>query len=150
VILPGDMALVIPWWAYAGFAFVFSALIRLPLAFFRCYRVVAEQGGGVRAFVHAYWCTFIGLGCKSERESVRGDYLTSFVLGGIELMVFPVLFAAGLDMYIGAWLGVKVAAQHKHWSNDRVAFAAFLVGNALVLIVAFVYLQGYVGSLGNV
>jgi hypothetical protein len=158
MIFPEDTALVVPWWIYAGSAFFFSGLIRLLLTFFRCYRLAAEHGGGIPAFLSFYWRTLVGIGYKpvdlsadeAERKRVRGDYLTAFVLGGIELMAYPVLFAAGLDIYVGVWLGAKIAAQYRHWSEDRGAFAVFLVGNALVLIVAFVFLQGFIGSTGNV
>ena len=153
LIFPEDTALLISWWSYAGWAFLFSASIRLLLTFFRCYRLAVENGGGIRAFGHYYWRIFIGLGYKAvrpsideaEKERVRGDYLTAYVLSGIELMTYPVLFAAGLDLYVGAWVGLKVVAQYKHWSEDRGSFTGFLVGNALVLIVAFVFLQGFIG-----
>ena len=153
LILPGDTALFISWWSYAGAAFLLSGLVRLVLTLFRSYRLAAETGGGIRAFARWYCRILIGLGGKPPRptdgeagkERVRGDYLTPYVLGGIELMTYPVLFAAGLDLYVGAWLGLKAAAQYRHWSADRGAFAAFLVGNALVLMFAYVFLLGYVG-----
>jgi hypothetical protein len=141
-----------------GSAFLFSALIRLVLMLFPCYRLVAENGGGIQAFLANYLRTLIGLGSKpadpvadkAGKHRIHGDYLTSFMLGGIELIAYPVLFAAALDIYVAAWIAAKTAAQYKHWSEDRFSFTVFLAGNALVLIVAFVVLQGFIGSLDSV
>jgi hypothetical protein len=95
---------------------------------------------------------FVGLGHKvidpkledEKKERIRGDYLTAWALGFLELATFPFLFAAGLDAYVGAWMGLRVVAQYKHWTEDRGSFTAFLIGNALVILLAFAYLQGYV------
>jgi len=83
---------------------------------------------------------------EEEKERVRGDYGTAYVLGVLEVATYPFLFAAGLNAYVGAWIGLKVVVQYKHWTEDRGSFTAFLIGNALVMIFAFVFLQAYVGQ----
>ncbi len=129
-----------------------SALVRFVLTFFKCYRLVHENGGGIGDFARYFVRVLVGLSHRGvdpklnaeQKERVRGDYLTAYFLGVLELAAFPFLFAAELYAYVGAWIGLKVVAQYKHWADDRGLFAAFLVGNALVLILAFVCLQGYV------
>lgn len=148
-----DSALKILWWKYWALAMVFSFAIRTVLTAFRSYRLIVENGGGAHAFCCYFFRTLAGLGHKEfdpkmededKKERIRGDYLTAYILGVLELATFPFLFAAGLYEYVGAWIGLKVVAQYKHWTEDRGSFTAFLIGNALVLIFAFTCLQGYV------
>src|SRR5437773_2627592 len=144
--------LAIPTWQYIGYALLLSALVRTLLIFFRCFRLVHENEEGLREFWRYFWRLFLGLSHggvaktlkPEEKERVRGDYLTAYALGALELAAFPFLFAAELYAYVGAWIGLKVIAQYKHWTKDRGSFTGFLVGNALVLILAFECLQRYV------
>lgn len=145
-------ALAIPTWQYIAYALALSAVVRAVLISFRCYRLVHENDEGMRDFVCYFGRLFIGLSHAGvdkklkpeEKERVRGDYLTAYVLGALELAAFPFLFAAELYAYVGAWIGLKVIAQYKHWTEDRGSFTGFLIGNALVLILAFECLQRYV------
>jgi len=137
------------------YAALWSAAIRFPLTLLRVYRALVEHGGGGREFIKYFLRIFVGLGYKpfdrtlpseEEKERVRGDYTTAWILGILELVTFPFLFAAGRDVYVAAWIGLKVVAQYKHWIEDRGSFTAFLIGNALVLIFAFKVLQRYIGA----
>jgi len=143
----------LPWWKYWALALLLSAVVRIVLTLFRVFRHAHESGSSATSV----WCyfarTLIGLGkevdfstlkTEEEKERVRGDYGTAYVLGVLELVAYPFLFAAGLNAYVGAWIGLKVVVQYKHWTEDRGSFTAFLIGNALVLMFAFVILQGYV------
>src|SRR3954452_23237568 len=147
-----ESVLAIPPWQYVAYAFLLSAVVRALLVFFRAFRVVHESDEGVSEFVRYFWRLFVGLSHRGvdkklkpeQKERARGDYLTAYVLGATELTAFPFLFAAELYAYVGAWIGLKVVAQYKHWTEDRGTFTGFLVGNALVLIFAFVCLQQYI------
>lgn len=147
-----DSALDISWWRYLLFAMALSVVIRAILTFFKCYRIVYEDGGGVRAFMRYFVRILCGVGhkditsetCRDDQEKIRGDYGMSYVLGVLELTAFPFLFSAGLYAYVGAWIGLKVVAQYKIWTKDRGSFTQFLIGNALVLILAFACLRGHV------
>ena len=129
-----------------------SASIRVLLTFFRGFQLVHENDEGIREFIRYFARIFLGLSHSGvdkklkpeEKERARGDYLTAYVLGVIELAAFPFLFAAELYVYVGAWIGLKVVAQYKHWTEDRGSFTGFLVGNALVLILSFECLQKYI------
>jgi hypothetical protein len=130
-------ALGIPSWQYVLYALLLSALVRVVLTFFKCYRLTHENAEGSRSFVRYFLRAFVGLSHAGvnrrldpeEKERVRGDCLTAYVLGVLELAIFPFLFAAELHAYVGAWIGLKVVAQYKHWADDRGLFTAFLVGN---------------------
>lgn len=145
-------ALSVPSWQYVAYAMLLSAAIRFVLIFFRCFRLLHENGGGLHEFARYFARTFVGLShsgvdktlSPEDKERIRGDYLTAYALGVIELATFPFLFAAELYAYVGAWIGLKVVAQYKHWADDRGTFTGFLVGNGLVLILAFVCLQTYI------
>ena len=143
-------ALTIPVWQYLLCAMLLSAFVRAVITLFRCFRLVHEERG---SFITYFFRLFSGRSPKgfkpnmseAEKEQVRGDYLAPFFLGMLELATFPFLFSAELYTYVGAWIGLKLVAQYKHWTDDRGSFNSFLVGNALVLVLAFAYLQGYVG-----
>lgn len=87
---------------------------------------------------------FIGLPAEVPENQHRGDYLTPWVLGFLELVAFPPLMATGHWSYVGAWIAFKTAAQYKHWSDDRFIFNRFLIGNALIVILAYWFLVGLV------
>src|SRR5687767_1455410 len=123
-------ALAIPAWQYVAYALVLSALVRALLIFFRCFRLVHENDEGLGDFWRYFWRLFLGLSHSGvakklkpeEKERVRGDYLTAYALGALELMAFPFLFAAEHYAYVGAWIGLKVIAQYKYWTEDRGSF----------------------------
>lgn len=145
-------ALAISPWSYFLYALLLSALVRAVITLFRSFRLVHEDGGGFTGFWCYFFRLFIGISPKGfvaqmseeQKERARGDYLSPLVLGTLELAAFPFLFAAELYTYVGAWIGLKLVAQYKHWLDDRGSFNSFLVGNALVLLLAFTCLQGYV------
>jgi hypothetical protein len=141
----------IPPWYYLLDAICLSGFVRVVLTLFRCYRHVQEGIEGDPPFMHCFGRLLIGKPAvdlrsvsEKDRERCRGDYLAPFFLGFLELFMFPILFAAGLQLYVGAWIGLKLVAQYKHWADDRNAFNAFLVGNALVLTISAMFLQRFV------
>ena len=141
-------------WDYFILAFVLSFCIRMLLTLLRSYRYVQEIGGSestIKRYGQYFWRLMLGKPIKDianlseeEKGRYRGDYLVPFILGFIELSAFPILLAAGSQIYIGAWISLKMLAQYKHWSEDPNKFNAFLLGNALVLVLSFaVYVQWY-------
>ncbi len=145
-------ALGIPSWQYLLYAVLLSAFVRAVLTLFRCFRLVHEDNSGSGTFKRYFVRLYLGLSPKGfklnmseeQKERVRGDYLEPLVLGALELATFPFLFAAELYAYVGAWISLKLVAQYKHWAEDRGSFNVFLIGNPLVLVLAFTCLQGYV------
>jgi hypothetical protein len=138
-------------WCYVAYAALLSAGVRLILTLFRCYRFWDEHRCAFRVLVNLFFRLMAGRGLvelkgldAKDIERNRGDYLAPFVIGFLELLAYPLLFAGGLHVYVGAWISLKLVAQYKHWADDRNTFNAFLLGNGLILVFAFVFLQGYV------
>ncbi len=130
---------------------LFLALgVRLLLVLLKAYEVVSEEKGV--AFWRAAARMYSGRGAtrpatdsKVDDRDGRGDYLAPLVLGWLELLTFPVLLRGGYWVYIGAWVGLKTLAQYRKWESNRSMFNRFLIGTALVLILAYVILLPYVG-----
>lgn len=138
-------------WCYVAYAALLSALVRVVLTLFRCYRFWDECRSTPATLLRLFGRLMIGRGFADlkdlddkDKERNRGDYLAPFIIGFLELLTFPILFAAGLHVYAGAWISLKLVAQYKHWADDRNTFNAFLLGNALILVLAFIFLQGHV------
>ncbi len=74
----------------------------------------------------------------------RSDYLLTFLLGTLELVVYPILLLAQNGAYvIGAWLSFKALAQWRGWTESRNSFNHFLLINAVVVVVSYL-LASYV------
>jgi len=138
-------------WCYVAYAALLSAMVRVVLTLFRCYRFWDEHRSTLSTLLGLFGRLMVGKGLKElkglddkEKERNRGDYLAPFIIGFLELLAFPILFAAGLHVYVGAWISLKLVAQYKSWADDRNTFNAFLLGNALILVFAFIFLQGHV------
>jgi hypothetical protein len=138
-------------WCYVAYAALLSAVVRLVLTLFRCYRFWDEHRSSFRTLLGLFGRLMVGRGLvelkdlnDKEKERNRGDYVAPFVIGFLELLTFPILLAAGLHIYVGAWISLKLVAQYKHWADDRNTFNAFLLGNGLIVVFAFVFLQQYV------
>ena len=138
-------------WCYVAYAALLSAVVRIILTLFRCYRFWDEHRCRLSVLLGLFARLVAGRGLvelkalgDKDKERNRGDYLAPFVIGFLELLAFPILFAAGLHVYVGAWISLKLVAQYKHWADNRNTFNAFLLGNALILVFAFIFLQGHV------
>ena len=71
-------------------------------------------------------------------DFLNRDYVVPFLVGTLELALYPVLVSLGSWQAIGAWIGVKTAAGWRWQQNaDRQAYTNFLLGNALVIFAAF-------------
>lgn len=138
-------------WCYAAYAVLLSALVRVVLTLFRCYGFWDERRSSLPALLGLFGRLMIGRGLvelngldDKDKERNRGDYLAPFIIGFLELLTYPILFAAGLHLYVGAWISLKLVAQYKHWADNRNTFNAFLLGNALILVFAFTFLQEHI------
>ena len=83
----------IPSWQYWIYVMLLSALVRAVLTFFKSFRLAHESGGNVSDFFRYFLRIFVGLSHRGvspkltpeEKERVRGDYLTAYALGVLEL-----------------------------------------------------------------
>lgn len=129
------------WPMYMAEAFLVAIGIRLVLCFLRW---TARPSDAKRQV--SYWRILIGYGAGREpdknADENADDYLHPAILGYLELLVYPILLAAGKPEYIGAWLGLKVVPKFGMWSSHRETYQRFLIGNALAIISSY-FLQEY-------
>ena len=124
---------------YIGISGVLSLLVRATLNFFSALELWRSKPE-VEAFFKTFWNLFGGLAADPKRS----DYWTSFILGWLECLAYPVLMATGNWQYVGAWVGFKTFAQWQEWKEHRQAFNRFLIGNALVMLMSLMVLVRYV------
>lgn len=134
--------------------FACAAAIRIVHGALRAVRLTADAGGGWRVFVATFKRILWGFPAANSGASgstvapaaVGGapDYFTTFIIGSFELAAYPVLMATGAWTVIGAWMGLKTAAQWREWSRDRTVFHMFLIGNLMVIATAALVLPGFV------
>lgn len=74
------------------------------------------------------------------------DYWRPFILGFLELFIYPILMFTGGWKFIGAWLSFKTFGQWAEWKTNRNTFNVFLIGNALILVVSYVFMRLWVAS----
>ena len=116
------------WLWYVISAILVSAGIRVVLTFLRWIERFSKGRPQL-----SFRVILIGFGAGEGRD----DYLHPFVVGCLELLVYPVLLASGRPEYIGAWLGLKVIPKLGAWSTQRETYQRFLIGNALVIISSY-------------
>lgn len=65
-------------------------------------------------------------------------YVVPFLVGTLELAIYPILISLGSWQAITAWIGLKIANSWRWQQNaDRRGYTNFLFGNALVIFAAF-------------
>lgn len=117
---------------------IFSLLIR---AFLASLRALKRNGEIREPFLECAWGIFLGFPMGQTDEDIKkADHWCNYILGLIELSGYSILMAANEWKIIGAWLGFKTLAQWNVWKDDRTTFNRFLIGNAIVVIVAFIFL----------
>ena len=72
----------------------------------------------------------------------EGDKGQAFVLGWFEIIAYAFLMAANLPLYIGGWLVFKTVNRTKYREQDRGYFNRYLLGNALVILAAYLVAAG--------
>jgi uncharacterized membrane protein len=75
-----------------------------------------------------------------SRDGQARDLWLNSAIGIAELTAYPVLMVTDHLGVIGAWLTLKTVAQWKVWAESRIVFNRFLIGNILVVFVAFLWL----------
>ena len=80
----------------------------------------------------------------NDLERKKSDFWYASILGPLELWSYPILMATGAWTVIGAWLGFKTIAQWRNWNEDRISFNRYLIGNALVVLAAYLILVPYI------
>ena len=130
---------------YLIFALCLTVVVRLVLVLLRSYRAAMAPGDKQLMFWSICVRMIVGLDPdkSASKEKDTGDYLAPFFVGFLELLSYPVLIAANLPEYVGAWIGLKTIALYFRWKNDRTLFNTFLVGNALIIIFSW-YLSGMI------
>lgn len=109
-----------------------SLAIRIISATLRSF----ERSERLKMIPLNFWEAFKGF----HTDPLIGDRWMPFILGFLELLIYPFLIKAGLWVGIGAWITLKTVAQWESWQKHRNVFNRFLIGNALVIISAFVLL----------
>ena len=117
-------------WCYVGSAFVFCVFVRAILSLFSAAQLSYIHK---MSFMDGFCGAMIGWVDRHNRDEkiicVKGQYfLSSFVLGLMELLAFPILFATSLVTVIGVWIGFKAVAQWSTWKEQRFTFNRFLLG----------------------
>ena len=118
---------------YLASALLVCLLIRLVLTLLRLSEGLSKQRPQP-SFRSIFWGFKVG-------ENAN-DYFQPFIVGFLELLVYPVLLAADKPEYIGAWLGLKVLPKLGVWSTQRETYQRFLIGNALVIVLSY-FLQRF-------
>src|SRR3989442_3238203 len=77
----------------------------------------------IASYWTAFWYCFNGFNQFKEHS----DLWIPFVIGVIELAVYPVLLVLGQIAIIGGWIGVKTAGGWMGWQASRTSFNRFLL-----------------------
>lgn len=115
--------------AYLGAAMGLSLAIRFVSAVLRAM----EKSTYADQFPANVRTSFQGWG----GGKADNDHWFPYFIGILELMTFPFLMAAGLWTGVAGWIGLKTLPQWSVWKDNRSTFNRFLIGNALVVILAF-------------
>ena len=123
----------LPWYVIAvvGAQFLIRAIVT---AFGALHENHGYYDGTWRSF-GKHWKRALKGWFPEDYEGKRSDLTLPFWVGLLELLVYPLLLTApeGTTI-IGAWIGFKTIAQWKRWTDDRVRFQRYFLGNALVII----------------
>lgn len=118
---------------------VYGLCIRLFLSMLRAFDVDSSPLSSIRSNTIEYFCGFY-----LSTETDHSDHWLTFILGIIELSIYPILIVTHNWSFIGAWLGFKTVAQWGTWGKNRNTFNRFLIGNVIVLLVSYLLLTGFI------
>jgi hypothetical protein len=133
-------------WCYIAAVLIAAAMIRVFLSAIRSLKQAHERNGSWAIYLRMMRLNLRGLHPKTEdgKPSPYSDYWYTFILGALELAAYPILIVMNAWIVIGAWIGLKALAQWEVWAKDRATFNLFLIGNALNVFVAFLFLTKFV------
>ena len=132
---------------YFAVVILLSLLIRLLMASLRAFERPVESG-----YANTVRAIFLGKSVKTQKGEIAlvADYWHPFILGTFELITYPVLMVTGAWTMVGAWLAFKTLPHWKDWTDKRVSFNRFLIGNALVLLAGYYFLVPLVSTNASV
>ncbi|MBU0561302.1 MAG: hypothetical protein KKD86_20045, partial [Bacteroidetes bacterium] len=91
-----------------------------------------------------YWACFKHSLIGYDEDSTKADYWYPYIIGVFELLIYPFIISSGLWIGVALWLTLKTLPQWGEWKNNRAIFNRFLIGNVIVLILAFVFMTQFV------
>ena len=121
------------WWQYVVGAAIVALVTRIVIAAFRALELSVREN---RKFVSTLIQSVKGV----DPDPTKGDYWAPCMLGFLESLVYPVLMFTNNWLIIGGWITLKTIAQWDKWKTERPIFNRFLIGNALVIVGAFMLL----------
>lgn len=119
---------------------IVALVTRIVVAVFRAIELCAREDQ--TTFASALIQSIKGV----DPDPTKGDYWAPCMLGFLESLVYPVLMFTDNWLMIGGWITLKTIAQWDKWKTERPIFNRFLIGNALVIIGAFILLVLFVGK----
>lgn len=128
---------------YIILAFALSLVVRGSISLHRAWEISHLTG---TSFSKAWCCSFWGSfpkPIKDGKQDKHSDYWAPFVLGWIELLAYPIFMALNAWTVIGAWIGLKTLAQWNAWTENRNPFNRYLIGNALIVSFAAIFLTDF-------
>lgn len=125
-------------WAYVWLVLLLSLAVRVEHS---ALRAVKDWFNADRRepFNYYFWQGFRGFPYKNSE--LRCDYWFTFILGCLEIGIYPILLATSSWTAIGGWIALKTVAQWDVWKKDRATFNLFLIGTLVNLVLAFLVLR---------
>jgi hypothetical protein len=136
--IPMALTLLSGWhvdFSYVMVGIGLALLVRVLMVLLRAFEKRPDQ---------RYWRIVGILFLGKQSGSLVPDYWHPFILGLLELLAYPVLMVADRWEFIGAWMAFKTLAQWKTGQEGRVPFNRFLIGNALVVILALLVMVKWI------
>lgn len=121
----------------------FSLIIRLIATTLKSIEASHQEDEKFLKIWKANFKGYLSRKIDKKNKFLYSDYWFNFILGSIELFIYPFLIAVNAYQLIGAWIALKTIAQWKAWSGKRQIFNRFLIGTALSLIFAFLMALWY-------
>jgi hypothetical protein len=126
-----------PWrylfWVVGGSLFIRAVLARLWS--FEAYW--KDSTPREEKFLAKCWRRFKGVSKAKFVVEGTPDFWHPFALGLLELAAFPIAVAVGAWPGVAAWFTLKTVAQWDAWKQNRHMFNRFLIGNLLLVILAW-------------
>jgi len=124
---------------YILYCITVSLLVRVVLGVFKVGPVRKDHDNLKKVrFLPLWWRIVHGF------DKEVPDYQLAALIGVAEAAAYPVIIALQKPEIIGAWIAIKTAGGWEGWQKSRPQFDRFLVGNLLVLAVAYFWLGRFI------
>lgn len=124
---------------YFVFVFTLGLIVRIIICLLRAFD---KDDNTLKIFTENFKKYFLGFYTSDKKD--HADHWLTFILGILELSIYPILIVTQNWSFIGAWLAYKAVAQWKVWEENRNSFNRFLIGNLIVLLVAYFILTRFI------